>query len=554
MASLPGAMRGWFLSIDRWLLLALALGFLSGVQGFGWGRYDCLNKDRMAFRSVMSKDRMPFEPEDFRKPPFYTYVNFFVSRWPADTLARNLPGLTPDERKDLRLRMRCHIARAINLALFAGLVALVYRITAFAHGRNPARMAALLLATSAGFIPYQIFLTCDMLMIFLMVAAFACAVRILNNPSMGISVAAGLLAGIATAAKYNALVVAASLPLAHLLASRGNVLLACLRRPAAWICGLCVPLGFLLANPYALLRFDKVKEDFLYNYSTTPVYGGEGPGSRYGDFFRMYSEIFGWPGYFLICGGVIIGVAAAAAAWSDGRDRVWKPWLLALAVLGLYVWKFGAFPRLEPRFVLPSAPFLLLVGASGFGVLLRARLVTIPLFFLLIAYNLLCAWLTGGLFRNDPRMQGLAWADAHLVGEAVVESSGACPLWKELPGRKLTVIRMPSGIARKEKFSEMFSGDPRIRENVDRFETPESLAWFSEESRRSRNPRWIAWSSIDCDPSIEPVYREMIKNLHGFRIVFDSESPAMPWWAYPRFTEFVRNRLTIWEKEQGAAR
>jgi hypothetical protein len=53
---------------DQFLLLALVLGLLSGIQGFTWGRYDCLNLDKMAFQSLFDKSRLPFQPARYFKP------------------------------------------------------------------------------------------------------------------------------------------------------------------------------------------------------------------------------------------------------------------------------------------------------------------------------------------------------------------------------------------------------------------------------------------------------------------------------------------------------
>ena len=530
---------------DRWLLAAVALGILLGAQGFGWGKYDCLNLDRMALRNVSSKSRPYLHPTIFIKPPFYTYMNHFLARIPAEAVSKRMFWLGPDQRKQVFLLLRMGLARSLNLGLFAGSIILVFLLVRNAYEVPAARMSALLLATSAGFLLYQVFLTTDMALVFMMLASFACAVKIVERPGMGISIAAGLLAGLAAATKYNGLLVAVALPVAHLLASRGNPILACVRRPSAWVCGLCVPLGFLIGNPYAVLDWRTFSSDFLYNYKVTPVYNGATQGHGYEAFFWAFREIFGWPGTGVVAAGALAGIFFLAA--SRGKN-VRQLWLLAAVVFAAYTWKIGDFPRIETRFVLPATPFALILGAAGFSVLLRAKFLTLPVFAIVLAYNLACGWGVGNMLRKDPRMGALAFADKHLPPVATVEISGSVPRVQDLPGRKLTIIKIPTGIERDANFSKMFAEDGQMQDAMKRWGTKEGPEWFSREARAARNPDWIFWSTIDLESIVRPQYEALFQQGSGYQVVFDGTSPDFPWWSYPRYTEFLRNRITIWKK------
>ena len=537
--------KGFRFLRDGWLAVALILGLVLGAQGFQWGKYDCLNLDRMALRNVAMK-KLPFlHPGRFAKPPFYTYLNHFLARVPAETVSRNMLWLEIEQRKQVFLLLRLALARALNLLFFAGAVILVFVLVREAFGLPAARMSALLLATSAGFIPYQVFLTTDMALIFMMLAAFACAAGIVRKPGMGISIAAGLLAGLATATKYNGLVVAASLPVAHLLASRGNPVLACLKRPAAWVCGLCVPLGFLLGNPYAVLDWRTFAGDFLYNYKVTPVYNGATEGHSYAAFFRDFGEIFGWPGTWLIAAGLVAGVVLLAGRnQKSGRQL----WILAAAVFLPYAWKIGGFPRIETRFVLPAAPFVLLMASAGFSTLLRAKWLTVPVLAAVLAYNLACGWWVGTMFRADPRMEALELAKTEVGPQEIVEVSRSIPRIQDLPGKKLTVFRMPSGIELSANLSRIFADDEQFQGITDKWLTPEGPDWFTPEARKKRNPGWIFWSSIDLEAVVRNEYEALFKDGSNYQVIFDKTSPQFPWWTYPRYTEFIRNRVTIWKK------
>ncbi len=499
----------------------------------------------MALRDVISKSRPLLHPKTFVKPPFYTYVNHFVARVPAGNIARNLFWMGPVDKKQAYLQIRLALARSLNLALFAGCVVLVFALAREAYGLAAGRMAALLLATSAGFVPYQVFLTTDLAVVFMMLAAFACAVRIVGKPTMGISIAAGLLTGLAAATKYNGLIVAAALPVAHLLASRGNPVLACLKRPAAWFCGLCVPLGFLLGNPYVLLDWPGFSSEFLYNYKVTPVYNGVTEGTGYVAFFRAFGEILGWPGTWLLAAGALAGLYFLA---TSRRKKAWHLWLLAATVLVAYTWKIGEFPRVETRFVLPVIPFALILGAAGFGTLLRVRMAVLPVFAVVLTYNLVCGWLVGNLFRGDPRMAALDLADKSLSSGDVVEISESLPRVQDLPDRKLKIIKIPAGIERDANFSRIFADDEQMQDALKRRATREGPEWFTKEARAARNPDWIFWSDIDLEGIVRPQFEALFQTDSGYEVVFDETSPDFPWWSYPRATEFLHNRTTIWKK------
>lgn len=531
---------------DAWLAVALLLGVLLGAQGLTWGTYDCLNLDRMALNNVVAKQRPLLHPGSFFKPPLYTYMNHFLARVPAQTLASNLFWIPKGERFDLYLKLRLVLARFWNLVLFGGCVVIVYDLARKFYGVTSARVAALLLATSAGFIPYQVYLTTDLAVVFVMLASFACAAAVAQTPTMGWSIAAGILAGMAGATKYNGLAVAAALPLAHLIGSRGNPFLDCLKRPSAWACGLAVPVGFLLSNPYSLLDFGSFKSDFLYNYKVTPVYGGETGVQGYGRYFNSYFEIFGWPGVIFILAGIAVGLFVVAGSLK--KSQAWKLWLLALVVGGFYTWKIGSFPRVETRFVLPSAPFALLLAAAGFGAMMRARWIAIPALAAVLIFNLACGWWVGEMFRGDPRNGMLAYARAHIPRDAVIEVSASIPRLADLPDRDFELVKIPSGYKRWARFSEQFAEDGDVMRIVTKRKETSGLDWFTPEARKIRNPAWIFWSDIDIDDDTRPYYEALFRENPDYRMVMDGSSPELPLWVYPRHTEFLRNRATVWMK------
>lgn len=531
---------------DKVLILALILGFLAGVQGFTWGRYDCLNLDKMAFQSLFDKNRLPFQPARYVKPPFYTYLNHFVARIPAMTVSSLFFWKKSHERYEIFLIVRTWLARSLNLVMFAACTTAIFILAKRYYSLGAARFSALLFATSAGFVPYQIFLTTDLAVIFVMLASFLFALRIINNPSMGNSIAAGLLAGIAAATKYNGLAVAVALPLAHLLACRScDPLVESIKRKSAWVCGICVPFGFLLGNPYTLLDWNKFREDFLYNYTVTPVYNGATSGTGYRLFFESFFEIFGVPGTFFIGIALIFGLAFVVL--NLRTTKAWQLWLMAAAVFALYTYKIGAFPRIETRFVLPAAPFLLIMASAGFCIFLKSRILSIPLLVAILAYNLACCWWTGRLFTNDPRNYIPEFAKQKLQNGGIVEWSKSNPKLEALPV-KLQIHQIQTGLERSAMFDKMFADNPEIHSMIKAKEVQITPDWFSVESRKSRNTDYVIWSTIDLEGIVRKHYDALFDESSGYRVIYDAESPKQPNWVYPKRTEFTRNRTTIWEK------
>jgi hypothetical protein len=531
---------------DKILILSLVLGFFAGVQGFTWGRYDCLNLDKMAFQSLFDKNRLPFQPKRYVKPPFYSYLNHFVARIPAMTVSSLFFWKKSHERYEIFLVLRTWIARALNLVMFAACSIGIFIMVRKYYGLGSARVTSLIFATSAGFVPYQIFLTTDLAVVFMMLASFLFALKILNNPGMGNSIAAGLLAGLATATKYNGLAVAIALPLAHLLACRsGNPFIEAIKRKSAWVCGACVPLGFLLGNPFTIFDWQNFRADFLYNYTVTPVYNGATLGNGYRRFFESFYEIFGVPGTLFIGLALVFGLGFVLLNLKT--SKAWQLWIMAGAVFALYTYKIGAFPRIETRFVLPAAPFLLIMASAGFVVLLKVRFLSMPVLAVILAYNLACCWWTGRLFANDPRNYVPEFAKQKLQNGGIVEWSKSNPKLEGLPV-KLQIHQIQTGLERVAMFDKMFADNAEIHAMVKAKEVQITPDWFSVKSRKARNTDYVIWSTIDLEGIVRHHYEALFDELSGYRVIYDAQSPKQPDWVYPKRTEFTRNRTTIWEK------
>jgi 4-amino-4-deoxy-L-arabinose transferase-like glycosyltransferase len=543
-------------SIDPVLAIALASAVVFSVHGSNWGRVECWNPDQMALRRLSG-----FRPvSGYAKPPFHTYLTHVLVGWPANRI-RALTKVVTGRAANIE-RLRFVGARAVTIALFLGTVALAFMIARQSSGLTAARIVALLFATSAGFIAYDHFLTCDSPLLFWMLLAFFFAQRVLDSPAWRNYLLAGLVTGLATATKYNGLAVAISLPAAHLL-SRNYLCIRGALFDRRLIAGLAmIVVGFFAGCFSALFEWRKFWTDFVYGIVVTPRYGGES-GTGYAQFVATVPEIVGIPGalllLLLICAGAFNG---------DRRARL--GFLTAASVALLYFAKIGAFPRMQTRFVLPAVPFLLLMTAPGLRLASqRMRRAVVLLLAPVLLYDIVCSWLVGSRFASDARLAAQVWFATNLPPAARIESSFSSPHWAKLSalnaaqvqadtadwtqaaGAPVIDIRMPVLTGRAQLFQQMFADNELVRREAAQQEGDADEHLFTHEALVSRNPDFITVHSFDC---VSPVaaqrgyYVELLSGNAGYRKVFQRQSESPPRWIYPRDIEFVGGGIVILAK------
>jgi len=529
--------------VDRWLLAALALAAAFTLQGINWGRVECWNADEMALRPLFHKGKPPFEPSTFTKPPFDTYVNFVLVVAPVHVLEalndrhwkpfRKHEDVSWNEAKLLG-------SRFLALALFLGSVSLAFSISREFFGLFAARVTALLFATSAGFIEFNHYLTADSPMLFWMLLSLFFSRRILVRNTLPDYLLAGLLTGLSTAAKYNALAIGIAIPAAHFLRLSINKASLLDRRLVYGVA--MVPAGFVIGCPFAVLDWHKFAADFMYNYTVTPRYSGQ-TGHGYGAFIGIIPEILGWPGAVWI--GVAVLISAIAGRGSKG-------FLLLAAVCMLYYVKIGSFARLETRFVLPVVPFLLLAAGPCLrffeGKPLAIGITLAPV----IVYNCIASFFVGVRFADDPRMAAQTWVRQHIPAGSSIESTDACPSWNKLPEVKVAEQSAPKSNERGALFAKIFGDNPWVSERLEEKEGHVNEDDFTEASLVKRNPAYIAVDSFayewTSDERVRAYYKDLVDGKYPYDVVFDLESPPFPNWVYPRNMDFLQNRIRILQK------
>ena len=528
----------------RAVLLPCAIAALLCLRGLP---ETVAHPDQMAFLSLFKPDKAPFNPGWFEKPPFHTYFHFFLSEGPVSLL-----GLPPDVAE----RWRTLWSKLLQVMLFAGSVAVLHAILRRVARGTVALAIATLFATSAGMVAHAHFLTADVAVTFWMLLAFLFCQRLFERGRWQDYAAAGLLTGIAAATKYNGIGVGIAIPVAHaarwlLQQPRPSPARAAISPQL--ILGLAlVGVGFVAANPFALLDFQTFFADFVYNSKVAPVYEGQ-TGHSYGRFFAALGETIGPP---------LALIAGAAGVWSCMRSRsprnprtatVW----MAVTVLALYYAKFAPFPRLENRFVLPIAPYLLVLATPAIDELARrARVAAWVGFAGLLIYNLACSYIVGGRFLADPRVTAAAALQSGIPRNASVEadiySAGL------FPSDFCCVTPMPFLTGRERLFNRLFAGDESVTGPPEAQVREERLLpWFTGEALAARQPYYIVTNSnfygrfqgagdrARLYPEVRAYFSQLLSGRLGYTVIVDQRALSAPCWAYPQNIDFLDNRLVV---------
>jgi hypothetical protein len=541
---------------DPWLGAILIAAALFCAYGIHWGRAEDWNYDEVALRPLNG-----LHPGVFYKPPFHTYVNHLLVFYPVH-LAERLVKQTYLHRPVRFNEARLIGSRLLTAVLFLGTIAFIFAIALQCYGRFAARIIAVIFATSAGFIAFAHFLTCDLPLLFWMAAAAFFSARIAQSGKTRDYVLAGVFAGLAAATKYNGVLVGGAIAVGHLFSPNCRDL----RSVFHWrlfLAGALIPLAFIAGNPYAVLDYKKFSADFMYTYTVTPRYGVE-ERLGYGEFLRTLPEIVGMPGTILIA----LFVAASLLVLIQKRDETRNArigFLIAASVAVVYYLSVGSFARVPTRFALPAIPFLvLMMGPVLAFVETRTRVLVLLLLVPVIAYNVICSLFVGKRFCDDPRLSAQDWMIAHARGKTI-QSSYVSPHWTKLyrlrgvefwadqppqeppPPNSTIDWRMPVANGRMDVFKKDYAGNRWVEQGVWVEGRPEQTV-FSSAGQAQRNPDLISIYSPDLDVPVEFVrnyYNDLLSEKAGYKTVFHGSTAAVSPLLYPKFIDCLPGTITI---------
>lgn len=544
-------LRSWLSRLDLILILTLFLALVLCLHGIKWGRVESWNPDNMVYQTDFTEEGS-YQPGSFQKPPFHTYLSYFLVRIPARSMSGRL-GLPDHVHFSLELLM----ARMLTVLFFLGSLILIFLITKRSFGTFPARILTLASATSAGFVAFAHFLTADIPVTFWMLLGLFFAQRIFYDGRTLDYALAGFFTGIAAATKYNGVAAGAAIVIAHALSSKRETWKGMLLDWKLLLGALMVLIAFVLGNPYAILDTPTFIKDFMYNLNVAPIYGEVSRPHGYLKFFAEIVDLIGLPTFIASAASVIFSIYLVLVKKGDRIEG--RAIAVFLSVFLLYYIYFGSFPRLPTRFVLPVVPIWLMLGAPLLASIRNRPAILIGFGGAILAYNLTCSILVGSRFNNDPRMRAQVWVQENVSVGSDFEYTAYSPIWNRLEGVSISGSEMPFISGRKRLFEDIFQDNAWVMGSVNKneAESEEELKWYSEDSLKERGPDYIAINSLYYSrfsdnpyyPSIERYFQKLINEEYPYQVVFDAAGKEYPLWIYPSEIDFLSNRIIILKRK-----
>jgi hypothetical protein len=544
---------------DKILLIALILGFVFTIHGIHWGRVEPWNPDQRAFHNLNIRDynkyELPLHPSSFGKPPFHTYFNLFLSSAPVWLIGGKILNYPIELLRPVRLIW----SRILTIFLFLGSIGLVYFITRRFFDVFAARGIAIIYSTSAGFIYISHYLTADMPVMFWMLLAFYFAQNVLIEGKLRDYLLAGFFTGIATATKYNGIVVGIAIVTAHTLLHYHLSWRKLLLDRKLYLGLIMVVAGFIFANPYALIKFSTFFTSFMRMYNKTPVDGGI-PGTHgYVKFFWSMIETVGLPSFLFLSLSFLFSLYFSLSV--KGKNIEKQGVLLILPIFLLHYYKIGSFQNMQTRYVMPCVPFLLIMSGLLWNKIKNKRAILLIVLTSIVSYNIICSYYVGRRFTGDPRMKAQEWVKENIAEGSSIESTMHSPYWDKLPGVQLNDIRMPFVSGRGSILFPVLRDNRWAREQIIEWKNKEMVNknWFSRKQLKMRNPDYIGINSLyynrfvegqagDFYPSIKIFFEELLDEKYSYKRVFDQESRKYPSWIYPKKIEYTQNRMIIFKR------
>jgi len=350
----------WFLGI----LFLLLVGLGVRVWGSSWGLPHLYHPDEDKIVShALAFGNGDLNPHYFGWPSLQMYVMFFiygvyfVSGWLLDYFAspvRFLLAFAVDP-SDFYL-----LGRWLSSILGALTIWLTYAAGRRLYGKDVGTLGAVFLAFNFLHVKHSHYITPDVPVTFMVMAAFWFAIRMTEEPSLKNYMGAGILTGLAISVKYPAFTIVVSLLTAHLVAVRLYPTTIGLFSRRAWLAAALIPIAFVIGTPYSLLDWSNFLVDLWHQkiYVSRPL----------PMFERAVIQLFENPALALGVGIYVFFLAGIARClFRRGRAD-----LLLLSFPLAYLSFMLATGGLQQRYLMPVLPFFCLIAALFLADTVRA--------------------------------------------------------------------------------------------------------------------------------------------------------------------------------------
>lgn len=334
------------------LLLAL-IAFGLRVWGSSWGLPDLYHPDEDKIVSrALSFGKGDFNPHYFGWPSFQMYVMFFIygcyftGGWLLGQFATPEDFITAFAVDPSLFYL---FGRWLSALLGSLTVGITYVVGHRLYGRQVGLTAAIFLAVNYLHIKDSHYITPDVPVTFMVVAAFWFAAKIATDASVIAYIGAGILTGLAISVKYPAFLVALPVLAAHLIAVRTGT--ARLLSGRAWLGAALIPLGFVAGTPYSLLDFNSFLIDLWHQklHTSNPLPMAERAATL---FWSNPLPALGLGIYLFSLAGLFLAIFRRG--WRD---------TLVLSFLVPYLAFLFFMGGLQYRYLMPVLPFFCVFAA-----------------------------------------------------------------------------------------------------------------------------------------------------------------------------------------------
>ncbi len=366
----------------------------------------------------------------FMYPPLVMHLVNIV-RWTYEQIAGRALDLTVSRDGVTYMVM----GRSLSAIFGTATVPVVYRLGSRVSGRGAGLLAAFLLAVTVLHLRDSHFFTTDIAMVFFTALAWWYILELVEGRGLATTIKAGVVFGMAVAAKYTAIFLAPLIVLGQVVASPIEEL----RQARPWVRRLLLAafagaIGiavFLLIDPLVVMYPDRFRQD-IQEQVVGPVLGDE----QARQFFAQFADINGQTYWFTNL--LWWGLGPALEIWSligvawllVRRDRI----AFVAGAVPVIFWLVGSRSVVPfPRYALPLTPPLAVCAAALTVDWLRRprlRLLSIAATTVVVLTTTFWAAAYMNVYRHlDSRLEAGRWAMANIPQGAsvLVEPSQGMP-------------------------------------------------------------------------------------------------------------------------------
>jgi 4-amino-4-deoxy-L-arabinose transferase-like glycosyltransferase len=333
------------------LIVLLALAFCLRVWGLTSGLPYAVGVDepQIMDRVVRMMKTGDFNPHFFDWPSLTIYAHLFVAclAFLGGAMRGAWNGLAQVSPSDFYV-----YGRLFTALVGTATVGILY-CAARRWGVTTALLATALLAVAPNHARESHYVLADVPTACFTTLVLLLSLRVLERPSLGVFMAAGITVGLAASCKYNGLM-AIVLPLIATCAVAGSPPVI-LRRVLVVFAG--VGCGFLMGTPYAVLDLPKFLDDYARLAAVfAQSRGGEAGWQLY---LKYLSQSLGRVGLALSALGLLLSMRTVVS----GASR-WRA-LMLVAFVVVYFKVMATSYQIYGRYTLPLLPFAALLAAVG---------------------------------------------------------------------------------------------------------------------------------------------------------------------------------------------